>query len=254
MRMLLHSYLYGVSADSDQISRDIPDIHQFKNPGNAFDGVDKKRLLVKSHFCLSAQHPYATATAGCIYIMRDPRDVLLSNARYFGADSDSDTLRAFATSFIKNLGVARWRQMNMGSWPEHISSWLFSVNKLPLIFIKYSDLRNDTANTLRQVLKFLGEQLDESRIQSAVEHCALDKAREFEMKEKKSGRKSLYIDLPNNELFVGTGKIGQSLEHVGKDIEELYNKNFGSFVRIFGYEAGNISVPPDRTITDAGID
>lgn len=235
IRMLLHTYFYGKSQNTEEVGKRIPDIHQLLFQKKELDIHSDQKIFVKTHFCLSANHPYADATAGCIYVLRDPRDVLLSNARYLGADKNPDDLRKFAISFINNCGVLRWRQMNMGSWPEHLSSWLYSANKLPQVFIRYVDLRTDTANTLKRVISFLGEEPEESRIQMAVEHCAIDKARKFEMDEKKQGRKSIYVEMPNNASFVGEGKIAQSLACIGDDIEALYQEKFGQFVSMFGY-------------------
>jgi len=235
IRMLLHAYLFGKSQDTEEVGRRIPDIHQLLSQNKVLEDRGDQQTFVKTHFCFSANHPYADTTAGCIYILRNPRDVLLSNARYLGADGNPDNLRKFAIHFINNFGVQHWRQMNMGSWPEHLASWLYSANRLPQIFIKYEDLRTDTANALKRVIRFLGEEADESRIQAAVENCAIDKARKLEMEEKKQGRKNIYVDLPNNASFVGEGKIAQSLAFIGDDVEALYQEKFGRLVPLFGY-------------------
>lgn len=235
IRMLLHTYLFGKSQNSYEIGKRIPDIHQILSQKKILDVHNDQQIFVKTHFCLSGNHPYAEATAGCIYILRNPRDVLLSNARYLGAIKNLDELREFSLSFINNFGVPRWRQTKMGSWPEHFASWLYSANTTPLIFIKYEDLRMDTANTLKRVVRFLGKEPEDSRIQMAVKHCAIDEARKFETEEKKQGRKSIYVDLPNNASFVGEGKIAQSLVFIGEDVEALYQERFGKFVHLFGY-------------------
>jgi aryl sulfotransferase len=235
IRMLLHTYLYGKSQDSEEVGRRIPDIHRLLSQKKVLDIHGDQRIFVKTHFRLSGSHPYEEATAGCVYILRNPRDVLLSNARYLGANGNPDDLRKFSIAFINNFGVPRWRQMKMGSWPEHLASWLYAANRVPHIFIKYEDLRIDTANTLKRVVSFLGEESEDSRIQMAVNHCAIDEARKFEIEEKKHGRKSIYDDLPNNAPFVGEGKIAQSLAYIGEDIEALYQDRFGKFVHMFGY-------------------
>ena len=235
VRMLLHAYLFGRPEDTEAVGRRIPDIHLLQSQNKVLEDRGEKQVFVKTHFCFSANHPYAGSTSGCIYILRNPRDVLLSNARYVGADSDPDNLRKFAIHFINNFGLLHWRQMNMGSWPEHLASWLYSANRLPLLFIKYEDLRTDTANALKRVIGFLGEEPDDSRLQAAVESCAIDKARKFEMEEKKRGRKNVYVDLPNNASFVGEGKISQSLAFIGEDVEALYEEKFGKLVSMFGY-------------------
>ena len=235
IRMLLHAYLFGNGQNTEEVGERIPDIHQLLSRNKILEDHGDQKIFVKTHFCLSASHPYAKATAGCIYLLRNPRDVLLSNARYLGADRNPDDLKKFALHFINFFGVQHWRQMNMGSWPEHLASWLYAANRQPQIYVKYEDLRTDTANTLKRVVSFLGEEADDARIQAAVEHCAIGKARKLEVEEKKQNRKNIYVDLPNNAAFVGEGKTAQSLAFIGEDIEELYQEKFGKLVNIFGY-------------------
>ncbi len=235
IRLLLHTYLFGESQNSEVIGKGIPDLHQLLAQNSDLDVNSDQQIIIKTHFCFSDNHPYKESTIGFIYILRNPRDVLLSNAKYLGANGNNDDLRKFSTAFINNLGVPRWRQMNMGSWPEHIASWLYSTNKMPHIYITYEGLRTDTANTLKRVVSFLGMEPDDSRIEMTVKHCSIENARNFETEEKNQGRKNIYVDLPNNASFVGEGKMAQSLEHIGEDIEALYQEKFGKFVNIFGY-------------------
>lgn len=235
IRMLLHTYLSGTLQNTEDVGNGIPDLHQLLSLGKELNYPDDQQKIIKTHFCLSDNHPYAKSTTGYIYILRNPRDVLLSNARYIGVDGNIDDLRKFSITFINHLGAPRWRQMNMGSWSEHVTSWLYTVDKIPHLFIKYEDLRNDTANSLKRVIRFLKQEPDDSKIQMAVESCAIDTARKFELEEKEQGRKNIYVDLPNNGSFVGEGKMAQSLNFIGEDVEALYQEKFGSFAHIFGY-------------------
>jgi hypothetical protein len=234
-RMLLYTYQFGKSHNSDAIGEKIPDIHLLMHQGKDLDVHSDQRTFVKTHFCHSANHPHAQATDGYIYILRNPRDVLLSNARYFGETENLDNLRKFSLAFINKLGVPRWRQEGMGSWNEHLASWLYSANKVPHIFIKYEDLRINTVDTLKHIVRFLGEEPDNSRIQMAVKECAIDEARKFEIEEKRRGRKSMFCLPSNNTSFVGEGKMGQSLAFIGDDIETFYQERFGNFVHLYNY-------------------
>ena len=235
-RMLLHNYLYGETTDTEVIAERIPGIHSLV--GNNFElklESDETRI-VKSHFCLSRQHPHYKLTSGFIYILRNPRDVLLSNARYYGATSDPELLRKFAKKFIENLGLPRWQQSNMGTWPEHVASWLYQTSRIPNIFIKYRNMRSDPAAALRSMVIFLGMEPDESRIQAAVDSCDISKARKLESANKKLGKTGVFDSLPNSGKFVGEGKVGQSLTGIGEDIEDLYKNKFGKFIGLFDYE------------------
>ena len=233
LRMLLHNYLYGETKDTGLVSERIPDIHLHKTVLNT---SSDERKLVKTHFCFSWNHPYAEHTSGFIYIMRNPRDVLLSSARYLCTTSSHDELRKFSQYFINEMGVPLVRKLRVGNWPEHVASWLSFAPKVPHLFITYEDLRMDTGKILRSALHFIGLEPDDSRIQMAVDSCEINKARTHEIEEKKLGRIVIYNELPNNRYFVGEGKTGQSLIHIGEDIEQLYKDKFGSIANLFGYE------------------
>jgi hypothetical protein len=155
-RMLLHNYLYGETQDTEVVAERIPDIHCLIPENIELHIKHGEEKLVKSHFCCSRQHPYFDLTSGFIYIVRNPRDVLLSNARYLGADSSPIELRYFAKKFIESLGVPHWRKNTMGTWSEHVASWLFFAASVPHIFVKYEDLRSDPVNSLIRLVSFMG--------------------------------------------------------------------------------------------------
>ena len=132
IRMLLHTYFFGELHDSEEVGKNIPDLHQQTSKNNSIDTHRDKKIIVKTHFRFSGNHPYAAATAGYVYILRNPRDVLLSNARYFGANENPSEFKEFSRAFINNFGVPRWQKMNMGNWPEHLASWLNSAGNIPI--------------------------------------------------------------------------------------------------------------------------
>ena len=65
-----------------QIQNRMPDLHKMVGAKISFD-VDKKvNIFCKTHFVYSNDHPYIEHTAGVVYILRNPRDVLLSALRF----------------------------------------------------------------------------------------------------------------------------------------------------------------------------
>jgi len=121
-RMLLHKYIYGEADSTEDVAQRIPGIHGLLANNIELSSESNETKLIKSHYYFSRQHPYFSNTSGFIYIVRNPRDVLLSNARYLGATASPDNLHNFAKAFINNMGVPRWQQDNMGSWPQNVAS------------------------------------------------------------------------------------------------------------------------------------
>lgn len=236
VRLLLHNYLYGETDNTDLIDDRIPGLHRLLAENRTVDLDGSGIKLIKSHFLFSKRHPYAEHTAAFIYILRNPRDVLLSNARYLGADSSDREQRHFADRFIEQLGVPRWREMGMGTWPQHIGSWLSATAKVPHIFVKYEDLRGATENRLADMIQMLGETTDPERLRAAVASSTIERARDHEIREKKHGRGRVFNPLPGGASFVGQGCMGQSLEKIGPDVDTRFDDRFGQYLRLVGYD------------------
>lgn len=236
MRMLLHSYFFGGNHDSATIAQNMPDIHRLLETKREL--APNVQHLVKTHFLYSQRHPHLANTIGFIYILRNPRDVLLSNARFMLEEKGPDKVAEYARTFIENLGEPLWKKHNdMGNWPEHIGSWLIAAGRLPHIFVKYEDLRLDTSNVLTRVVRFLGNTPDAARIKTAVADCKIDIVRKKEREEKQrlGDTTTEVFNTRSGEAFVGEGKMGQSLTHLGREIEEMYQKKFREVAGMFGY-------------------
>jgi len=72
----------------------------------------------------SDDHPYIHLTGSFIYVLRNPKDVLLSNLNNFklrGSVGVND--KEFVRDFIRHMGVRKRIEAGMGSWTENIRSW-----------------------------------------------------------------------------------------------------------------------------------
>jgi len=236
LRLLLYRYIYAdVINRTKEVEEKLPDLHKLLAEGKKLNVALDGSVLVKSHFLLSSQHPYFSHTVGFIYILRNPRDVILSNARYLGFHKDHNLLYSFVENFIKNKGVDRWTQMGMGSYIGHLISWLNGVNSFPHLFIKYENLKEKPIETLTNVINFLGIGVDDKKIKEAIEDCDIKKLRELEKQEKQNNETTVFRISSKEEYFIGQGKSNQSLAEIDQELEDLYQEEFEGFVRIFGY-------------------
>ena len=236
LRFLLYNYLYGEVRESIQVERVMPDLHKALSKKIRFNVEKDINLFCKTHFTYSAQLPYVEHTAGAIYILRNPRDVLLSNLRYFKLTSERAVDESeFIRTFIQSLGVPRWRETNMGTWPENIASWLNATSKHPMLFIKYEDLRLNTMDTFKGVLKFLKQEIDEKKMKSSIKRCSIESMKALEKSEKSENKPTLFDGKKADMVFIGEGKINQSLEFLGEDFENQFTDRFGKIMGAFGY-------------------
>jgi len=243
LRLLLHAYRHGPPESSAALEAAFPDLHKLlfarrrldpAGPVQEGGHVDGEPWLVKTHFRWSPRHPYAARTVGFVYVLRHPRDVLLSNARFFGLEG-REALEAFAQEFAHHLGVPRWRRMGMGTWPGHVASWLGASGRWPHLFLRFEELRRDPAAVLEQVLRFLGWPVEAGRLERAVAGASLEAARALERRDREQGVLGAF-GTPGGGPFVGEGRSRPTLaEAAGPEAEALFRERFGELMRLFGY-------------------
>ena len=139
--------------------------------------------LIKTH------EQYRPEYKRAIYLMRDLRDVMLSNwardremgfSQYFDNGKGMD---GYIESFLQGK-VTRF-----GSWQAHVDAWLSCplAKNGNLLVVRYEDLRRDTEAGLLQMLEFLGIEGDRDLIRRAIQNNSLRAMREKEEKAKTSG-------------------------------------------------------------------
>lgn len=155
--------------------------------------------LVKTHnACIFVDgRPLITpsATAGAVYIARNPMDVVVSFSHHFqiGINRAVEILCERGKTLPPSAGNL---EVHLGSWSEHVTSWLDAPG-MHLHLVRYEDLMEKPAATLAGLVKFLQLPLDDARLERAVEHSSFDnlKAQEEEggFKEARSDGKSQFF-------------------------------------------------------------
>jgi hypothetical protein len=245
-RVMLASYLHDDQVRLSQtgwgaMHEGVPDLVSMFVRGRMLPVADGRPLAVKTHFLPGSDVlvPYRTATRKVLYIVRNPRDVILSAERFMQVSPKHRT--AFARHFIDNRGAAFWQSLGYGTWPQHVREWT-SPERLGRHFpnaevcvVRYEDMRRDPAGALHEMIAFLGfdAEVDPERVERAVRNSTLDKLRQDEQSDQ--SRK------PDNNPFFGTGLTDQSLAGYGDDVEQAYRRlliddeEFASCAVQFGY-------------------
>jgi Sulfotransferase domain len=196
--------------------------------------------LIKTHEQYRPQYKRA------IYLMRDLRDVMLSNwardkemgfAQYF----DGGNMDSYVEAFLQGK-VTRF-----GSWQSHVASWLDCplAKNGNLLVVRYEDLRKDTETGLAEMLEFLGISSDPIRIRKAVENNSLKAMRDKEEKVKKSGvvggkgtlLRKHRIDR-EDARFVRTGSVGGWREKLREAQIKMVAEYAGEALTRVGYPSG----------------
>lgn len=163
-------------------------------------------LFVKTH----AAHLLANGiemlplalTKAVVYIVRDPRDVILSFAKHTGQSVDE----AIDKFFNKYSVLQAKEDMKVGdfvsSWPKHVASYV-NADSHNVLVIRYEDMKADPVVEFTKILEHAGVEVDQDRVQRAVDTVTLENLRAQEAKNgfKESSKHA-------KDQFFGEGKTG----------------------------------------------
>src|SRR5690606_3830928 len=101
------------------------------------------------------------AAIGAIYILRDPRDVVISAADHYGL-TINQAIEMMADHKARGRGTpGNTVHELMGSWSDHVRSWT-RWKATPLMVLRYEDMLADAFGQLGMVARKLGITQDEA--------------------------------------------------------------------------------------------
>ena len=124
----------------------------------------------------------------CIYIVRDPRNVITSLKNHYELSYDE------AFNFITNERRYIYDQHKaedysdfqfIGSWKTNFQSWKYQ-NEIPIKFLKYEDLLNNTYTTSLEIIEFINMilkkdlKVDNKKLKNAVNSTSFEKLKKEE--------------------------------------------------------------------------
>ena len=124
-----------------------------------FFNVEKK-FIFKTHSANLKVNGYnytdENRTLGLIYIVRDPRDIVISYSHHTGTSIDHNINKLFDNK-VTLLNSKRRIKVILSRWDTHIKSWsLLNVKKY---IIKYEDLINNTEKHFLELIDFIRKDL-----------------------------------------------------------------------------------------------
>ena len=157
---------------------------------------DKKLRFFKTHNIFGAVNNFKFSnkqnSAGCIYIVRDPRNVMTSIKNHYELDDDG------ALKWIRNpkkfiYDVEKVEQYGysdfqfISSWSTNYKSWRVQ-KEIPIKIIKYEDLLKETYIVFKDVVEFINktlqikEKIDKDKLKNSVRSTFFDKLKNDEKK------------------------------------------------------------------------
>lgn len=107
-------------------------------------------------------------TAGAIYVVRNPVDIAVSAAHYFGADVSAMVGRMADTNFQTAPSSKRVVEY-VNSWSQHVASWTWQRHP-KIIILRYEDIFAAPEATFTELVGFLGLKPPQSQLARALRH------------------------------------------------------------------------------------
>ena len=237
LRFLLSELLTDDSAGFDQVNRMIPDVGSHRRCPALLPGG---RRLIKTH------EAYRSVYQKAVYIVRDVRDVVLSEFDY------ENSRRRIAEDFDTFLMLSLKDNVNgYGSWQEHLLSWVDSPlgGTGRLLVIRFEELRAQTEETLAAVAAFLGVAADRSAIRRAIAGNSLQRMREKEDQAPVIDGYSTARSNGNGSRFIGSGSIGGWRARLSDQQVRLIEQHAGFGLSRMGYPLHTVPVTVRQDLT-----
>ena len=124
---------------------------------------NKKNTFLKTHNTLEEYEGYKFTslkqTIGAIYIVRDPRNIILSMSHHYSLSFDEAYEKIIdnkASLLEKTFNNDHSNFTFLGSWSDHYKSWRDN-SEFKVLFLKYEDFENDIEKEFKKVLSFIYE-------------------------------------------------------------------------------------------------
>lgn len=206
------------------IEQKIPDIYQHTNRN--LTNFSRPRIL-KSHEYFNPIYK------NVIYIIRDPRSVVISYYNYLKNDRNMDSvssLSSFVDVFIcGNID-------GYGSWGQHVGSWLWEVrNNKNMLLLKYEGLLENTERELEKISCFLNIEVTHEDILRTIELSSFSHMRELEVQQPEYMGKSRHDLIRNDIPFVREGKAREWESILSPVDRQKIEKTWSGLLKEFDY-------------------
>lgn len=181
---------------------------------NEFFNKDKLHF-VKTHNCLTPYegNKFTTndQTAGAIYIVRDPRNIITSLTHHYSINYETALkymMDEKATLMQKSYDEDFSNFTYLNSWSNHYNSWK-KAKDFKVLFLKYEDLEFKREEIFEKILLFINdlkknkENIDEKKFYNAIKSTAFSNLQNKERNEgfeesvisKETGKRKIFFNL-----------------------------------------------------------
>ena len=175
-------------------------------------------------------------SVGCLYIVRDPRNVLTSIKNHYELSTDkaikwmnNEKQFVYDVEKVEKFGFSDFQFIS--SWSLNYKSWKVQ-KKIPIKIVKYEDLLNQTYSIFKEVIEFINktakidEKINISKIKNTLNSTSFSKLKKKEAKHGFSEAVISQINKKKKITFFNLGPENDWRKILNKDLKEKLNKIF----------------------------
>jgi hypothetical protein len=168
------------------------------------------------------------ATAGAIYILRNPLDVAVSFAYHTDGDLDTSARALTDRQTVMEGEPARGLLPSfVGSWTLHVRSWTETPG-LNAHVVRYEDMLTRPREVFAALTRFLGMPEEPERLRRAIEFSSFDTLKQGEAREG-------FLEAASGREFFRSGRTGGWREVLSEAQAQRIIAGNAQIMRKFGY-------------------
>ena len=222
---------------------------QWLNVQKTINKKYQKTLFFKTHnACVSIKNNNFTDynnSLGCIYIVRDPRNVITSYKNFEGRTyeeilnimTNRETFLYSTKRFENKFGFKGFEFM--GSWADHYNTWVKNKLNIPICLVKYENLVNDALGELERMIKFIASiqkvndfKFDPVKAKIALEQSSFENLSRMENEE---GFNEIPEALKKKNKFFNLGEKNNWEKLLPSHIKQTIEKDFDKELKELEY-------------------
>ena len=187
--------------------------------------------IFKTHSVRHKKFTNETVNAGFIYIVRDPRDIVVSFKNFSGKKFDEIINELlFEKQLMINTNGAKEL---LSTWDFHVRSWL-NYNSVPRLIIKYEDLKSNPKEIVLNIKEFLNKiyklkiDLSDKQIDKIIENTNFNNLRKLE-------NQYGFDEATKFSKFFRSGNSNQWKDVLSKKQLQLIEINLQTLMKYFNY-------------------
>ncbi|MFZ6027637.1 MAG: sulfotransferase domain-containing protein [Chloroflexota bacterium] len=174
----------------------------------------------------------ADVTAGVIYIVRNPLDLLASVAHHYGMTpaAAAAMLGDADYAIARSLGALNDQlRQRLGTWSDHVRSWI-DFSQLRTHAVRYEDLLACPEDAFARIVHFCGLPFCQERLHQAMRFSRFD---ELQRQEREKGFREQFFEASG--AFFRRGRAGGWREELSPELVAQVLADHGAVMRRFGY-------------------